>query len=165
MKLFSRQYKILYILETTILILYRKLYINIVSSIVLNIATRQYNIKINLAISCSPSNLSIFSRGPYRVTLPCPINVLLELIETRVSSFIISVQLPGNCFLIILEGSPPPPLRAKCLFGGKLWKFHSYTRARQIGVFAPRVDWTFEYAIARGRKSECLFCNNRKSEQ
>ena len=36
-KLFSRQDKILYILDTTILILYRKLYINIVSIIVLKI--------------------------------------------------------------------------------------------------------------------------------
>ena len=35
--LFSRQDKILYILVTTILVLYRKLYINIVSIIVLNI--------------------------------------------------------------------------------------------------------------------------------
>ena len=47
----------LYILDTTILILYRKLYINIVSIvintiiIVLNIEARQYNIKINLVIS------------------------------------------------------------------------------------------------------------------
>ena len=49
-KLFSRQDKILYILDTTILILYRKLYVNIVSIIVLNIETRQYNIKINLPI-------------------------------------------------------------------------------------------------------------------
>ena len=36
-KLFSRQDKILYIIDTTILILYRKLYINTVSIIVLNI--------------------------------------------------------------------------------------------------------------------------------
>ena len=43
-KSFSRQDKILYILDTTILILYRKLYINIVSIIVLNIEGRQYNI-------------------------------------------------------------------------------------------------------------------------
>ena len=42
------------ILDTTILILYRKLYINIVPIIVLNIEARHYNIKINLAISCSP---------------------------------------------------------------------------------------------------------------
>ena len=41
------------ILDMIILILYRKLYINIVSIIVLNIKARQYNIKINLAISCS----------------------------------------------------------------------------------------------------------------
>ena len=39
------QDKILYILDTTILILYRKLYINIVSIIVLNIEARQYNVK------------------------------------------------------------------------------------------------------------------------
>ena len=57
MLLFSRQDKILYILDTIILILHRKLYINIVSIIVLNIGVKQYNIKINLAISCSP-NLS-----------------------------------------------------------------------------------------------------------
>ena len=49
------QNKILYILDTTILILYRKLYINIVSTIVLNIEARQYNIEINLSISCSPT--------------------------------------------------------------------------------------------------------------
>ena len=55
-KLFSRQDKILYILDTTILILYRKLYINIVSITVLNIEARQYNININLAISCSPNS-------------------------------------------------------------------------------------------------------------
>ena len=48
------QDKILYILVTTKLILYRKLYRNIVAIIVLNIVARQYNIKINLAISCSP---------------------------------------------------------------------------------------------------------------
>ena len=53
-QLFSRQGKILYILVTTILILYPKLYINIVSIIVFNIEARQYNIKIDLAISCSP---------------------------------------------------------------------------------------------------------------
>ena len=46
------QDNILYILVTLILILYRKLYINIVSIIVLNMKARQYNIKINLAISC-----------------------------------------------------------------------------------------------------------------
>ena len=57
MLLFSRQGKILYILDTTILILYQKLYINIVSIIVLNIVARQHNIKINLAISCSPSKV------------------------------------------------------------------------------------------------------------
>ena len=51
--LFSRQDEIIYILDTTVLILYRKLYINIVSVIVLNIEARQYNIKMNLAISCS----------------------------------------------------------------------------------------------------------------
>ena len=39
-KLFSRQYKILYILDSTILIWHRKLYINIVSIIVLNIEAR-----------------------------------------------------------------------------------------------------------------------------
>ena len=54
-KLFSRQDKILYILDITIFILYRKQYINIVLIIVLNIEVRQYNIKINLAISCNPS--------------------------------------------------------------------------------------------------------------
>ena len=53
-KLFSRQENILYILDTAILILYRQLCINIVSINVLNIETRQYKIKINLAISCSP---------------------------------------------------------------------------------------------------------------
>ena len=63
MLLFSRQYKILYILDTPILILYRKLYINIVSIIVLNIETRQYNIKINLAILCSPKILNIFIKS------------------------------------------------------------------------------------------------------
>ena len=35
-------------------IVYRKLYRNIVLIIVLNIEARQYNIKISLAISCSP---------------------------------------------------------------------------------------------------------------
>ena len=54
-KLFSRQDKILDIIVATILILYRKLYINIVSIFVLNIESRQYNIKINLAITCSPT--------------------------------------------------------------------------------------------------------------
>ena len=58
-KLFSRQDKILDILVTTNLILYRKLYRNIVSINVLNIEARQYNIKINLAIPCSP-NLRFF---------------------------------------------------------------------------------------------------------
>ena len=53
LKLFTRQNKIFYILDNTILILYRKLYINIVSIIVLNIEARQYNIKNNLAMSCS----------------------------------------------------------------------------------------------------------------
>ena len=47
--------KILDILATTILILYRKLCRNIVSIIVLNVESRQYNIKIHLAISCSPN--------------------------------------------------------------------------------------------------------------
>ena len=57
-KLFSRQDKILYILETfTILILYRNLYINIVPIIGLKIEATQYNIKINLAISCSPKRM------------------------------------------------------------------------------------------------------------
>ena len=41
------------ILDTRILIWYRKLYINILSIIVSNIEARQYHIKINLAISCS----------------------------------------------------------------------------------------------------------------
>ena len=54
MLLFSSQDKILYIVDTTILILYRKLYINVVSIIFLNIEARQYNIEINLAISRSP---------------------------------------------------------------------------------------------------------------
>ena len=48
MLLFSRQDMILYVLDTAILIFYRKLYINIVSIILLNIEARQYNIKINL---------------------------------------------------------------------------------------------------------------------
>ena len=47
-KLFSRLDKIL---DTTILILYRKLYINIESIIVLNIEARQYNIKIDLFLN------------------------------------------------------------------------------------------------------------------
>ena len=42
------------IFVTTIMILYRTLYRNIISIIVLNIEARQYNIKIDLAISCSP---------------------------------------------------------------------------------------------------------------
>ena len=50
MLLFLRQDKILYILDTTILIFYWKLYLNIVSIIALNIEARQYNTKINLAI-------------------------------------------------------------------------------------------------------------------
>ena len=54
-KLFSRQDNIL---DNTILILYRKLYINIVSIIVLSIEARQYNINMNLATSSSP-NVSI----------------------------------------------------------------------------------------------------------
>ena len=54
-KVFSRHDKILVMLFTTILILYRKMYRNIVSIVVLNIEARQYNIKINLAISCSPN--------------------------------------------------------------------------------------------------------------
>ena len=54
-KLFSRQDNIIDILVTKFLILYRKLYINIVSIIVLNIESRQYNIKNNIAISCSPT--------------------------------------------------------------------------------------------------------------
>ena len=33
-------------------------HLNIVSIIVLNIEARQYNIKLNLAISCIPTNLS-----------------------------------------------------------------------------------------------------------
>ena len=47
MSLFSRQDKILNILLTTILTLYRKLCVNIVSIIVLNIEARECNIKIN----------------------------------------------------------------------------------------------------------------------
>ena len=62
-KLFSRQDKILYILDTTILILYRKLYINMVSIIVLNIEARQYNIKINHTISCSPRQVCFNNRN------------------------------------------------------------------------------------------------------
>ena len=54
-ELFSIQVKILYILDIIILILYRKLYINIVSIIVLNIEARQYKIKINLAVWYSSS--------------------------------------------------------------------------------------------------------------
>ena len=38
---------------STILILYRKLYINIVLIIVLNIKARQYNMKINLILYCA----------------------------------------------------------------------------------------------------------------
>ena len=57
MLLFSRQDNIIYILDTTILILYRKLYGNIVSIIVLNIEAIQYNIKINLAILRSPKQI------------------------------------------------------------------------------------------------------------
>ena len=57
--------KILYILDTTILILYRKLYINIVSIIVLNIEVRQYKIKINLAISCS----TIYTTRPFSLQI------------------------------------------------------------------------------------------------
>ena len=58
-KLFSRQDKIL---DIKILILYRKQYMmtSIISIIVLNIEAKQYNIKINLAISCSP-NLDDFN--------------------------------------------------------------------------------------------------------
>ena len=52
MLLFSRQGNIL---DTTILILYWKLYRNIVLIIVLNIEARQYNIEINLAVSGSPT--------------------------------------------------------------------------------------------------------------
>ena len=52
MFLFSRQGNIL---DTTILILYWKLYRNIVLIIVLNIEARQYNIEINLAVSGSPT--------------------------------------------------------------------------------------------------------------
>ena len=48
--LFSRQDKILHILDATILIFYRKLYINILSIIDLNVDVIQYNIKINLTI-------------------------------------------------------------------------------------------------------------------
>ena len=50
MFLFSSQDKIHYILVAIILILYRKLYRNMVSIIVLNIETRQYNNNINLDI-------------------------------------------------------------------------------------------------------------------
>ena len=62
-KLFSRKDKILDILDATILILYRKLCINIVSIIVLNIEASQYNIKINLAIC---PGLSIIKTGATR---------------------------------------------------------------------------------------------------
>ena len=54
-KLISRQDKILYILDTTTLIFYGKLYRNIVSIIVLNVEVRQYDINIILAISFSDS--------------------------------------------------------------------------------------------------------------
>ena len=51
----------LIIFDTTILILYWKRYIHIVSIIVLNIKIRQYNIKINLVISCNLSpDTSVF---------------------------------------------------------------------------------------------------------
>ena len=69
MLLFSRQDKILFILDTTILILYRKLYINIVLIIVLNFEARQYNIKINLSISCSPKKCYDFYKVVLRVLL------------------------------------------------------------------------------------------------
>ena len=49
---FISQDKIIDVLVTTILILYQKLYRNIVLVIVLNVEVKQYNIKINLAISC-----------------------------------------------------------------------------------------------------------------
>ena len=55
-QLFSRQDKILNIIVTTFLILYRKLYYrNIISIIVLTIESRQYNVKMHLDISCNPS--------------------------------------------------------------------------------------------------------------
>ena len=64
LKLFSRQDKIFDILvTTTILILCQKLYRNIVLIIVLNIEAMQYNIKINLAISCSPTSDGIEIRA------------------------------------------------------------------------------------------------------
>ena len=68
LKLFSRQDKILYILDTTILILYQNLYINIISIIVLNIEASQYNIQINLAISCSPK--FVINEGLFTVVFP-----------------------------------------------------------------------------------------------
>ena len=72
--LFSRQDKIFDILDTRILILYRTLYINILSIIVLNIEARQCNIKINLALSCGPaSEVKTFMqrnvRGEYRMEM------------------------------------------------------------------------------------------------
>ena len=63
---FRRQGKILDMLVTTILILYPKLYRNIVSIVVLNIEARQYNIKINLAISCSPNEYILIEFGSRR---------------------------------------------------------------------------------------------------
>ena len=70
LKLFSRQDKILYILDTTILILYRKLYINIVSIIVLNIEARKY--KFRIILLCRAALEKII--GIWRFML----NVLLE---------------------------------------------------------------------------------------
>ena len=56
--LFLRQDKSL---DITILILYGKRYLNIVSIIVLNIEARQDNIKINLAISCRPTQIQWYN--------------------------------------------------------------------------------------------------------
>ena len=62
------------ILDTTLLILYRKLYINIVSIMVLNIEARQYNIKINLVGRGAPHTsvaLSLYLAYRGRGTLAC----------------------------------------------------------------------------------------------
>ena len=72
MLLFSRQDNILY---TTIMILYRKLYINIVSIIVLNIEAIQCNIKINLVISCSPKKISKKKSLSYKFLFFCKIHL------------------------------------------------------------------------------------------
>ena len=77
---------ILNILVTTILILYRKLYINIVSIIVLNIETRQYNININLAALRYFSN---FDRLYFFVLLQVSEETVLPPYIYRISSIYI----------------------------------------------------------------------------